>query len=390
MYEINLVPEVKHQMIKALKMRNLIFFICIMVMIGSGVMLAITGSIVGAQKIASASKEQQISEMSKKLNDYSSLGEFLTIQDQMGKIAEITENKKVLSRVFNVLDAFRPQGKDTVAISELNVNLETSTLSFDAQADAGENPLIDYRVLESYKKGMSLTKYDYGRYVDEDGNEIPTRCLRETDDNGNILMDNGSIYAIWHKGVDGCDPAKEYEEDEEDEEGEEDEEATSAEEEEKAKESVEEQANPEDDVKIWRTPQFKEWYAKDKIDTGGTIMDVPHFESACITYSGVEDGDEVKWSADNSCMIVDEDPVIRDSSNGRDASGNLVLRFSATVVLNPEVLSFQNKHMMAISPTGQNVTDSYRQVEGMFAKRAEDCGENDTTCLMSTTNSTGE
>ena len=384
MYEINLVPEVKRQMIKTLKMRNLIFFICIVVIAVSIAVIAITGSIAGGQKIAISSKEDQIAEMSKKLNSYSSLGEFLTIQDQLGKISEITSNKKVLSRVFNVLDAFRPQGKDNVSISELNVNLATSTLNFDAQADAGENPLIDYRVLEAYKKGMSLTKYDYGRYVDEEGNEIPTRCIKEADDNGNILMENGSIYALWHKSVEGCNPAEESEEmDEEDEDA-------GEELEEEIEEAAEEAVAPEEDVKIWRTPQFKQWYKDGYMDLDGSISEVPHFESACIAYSGIEDGDEVKWAAENECMVLEEEPTIRDSSNGRDSSGNLVLRFSATVVLNSDVLAFGNKHMIAISPTGQNVTDSYRQVEGMFAKRAEDCGENDTACLTSTTNSTGE
>lgn len=383
MYEINLVPDVKKEMIKRLKARNIVLFVCIIVVIVSVVMVAITGSILGGQKIASSSKEEQITEMSKKLNEYSSLGEFLTIQDQLGKISEITANKKVLSRVFSVLDAFRPQGQDKVSISELNVNLSTSTLNFDAQADAGENPLIDYRVLESYKKGMSLTKYDYGRYVDEEGNEIPTRCIKETGDDGGILTENGSIYAIWHKGEEGCNPAEENAELDEEEADEE--EATDGEE-----EAENEETSTEEDVQIWRTPQFKKWYEDEFMDLGGTITGVPHFESSCISYSGIEDGDDVKWSAENECMILDEEPTIRDSSNGRDASGNLVLRFSATITLNSDVLAFGNKHMIAISPTGQNVTDSYRQVEGMFAKRAEDCGESDTACLTNTTNSTGE
>ena len=33
--EINLVPDVKNEMIKTLKLRNLIFFICIVVVAGS-------------------------------------------------------------------------------------------------------------------------------------------------------------------------------------------------------------------------------------------------------------------------------------------------------------------------------------------------------------------
>ena len=47
--EINLVPDIKNEMIKALKMRNLIFFICIVSVIVSLGIVAILGAIVGGQ-----------------------------------------------------------------------------------------------------------------------------------------------------------------------------------------------------------------------------------------------------------------------------------------------------------------------------------------------------
>ena len=67
-----------------------------------------------------------------------------------------------------------------------------------------------------------------------------------------------------------------------------------------------------------------------------------------------------------------------------------MLRFSATLTLDPAVFEFKNKHVMAISPSGQNVTDSYRQVEGMFAERAADCSDSDVICTTTSTDSGGE
>jgi len=47
------------------------------------------------------------------------------------------------------------------------------------------------------------------------------------------------------------------------------------------------------------------------------------------------------------------------------------LMFSAVLHINPEVFSFNNKHMITITPSGrQNVTDSFMQVGDMFAERA--------------------
>lgn len=88
----------------------------------------------------------------------------------------------------------------------------------------------------------------------------------------------------------------------------------------------------------------------------------------------------MKWTAENSCDIAKNGVKINDSSNGRDASGNLVLRFSAVIILDPNVFAFKNKHVMAIGPNGQNVTDSYIQIEGMFAERAKDCVVGDAAC----------
>ena len=118
----------------------------------------------------------------------------------------------------------------------------------------------------------------------------------------------------------------------------------------------------------------------------GIISNTPHFKSSCITYSAAtkEDGTFDKWDETNSCMLVpggDEGIVISDSSNGRDASGELVLRFSATIGFNPAVYDFNNTHMIALGPSGHyNVTDSYVQIQAMFGQRAEDCAKDDAAC----------
>lgn len=357
MFEINLVPSIKNDMIKSLKIRNLVIFICIVIAAASAGVVVLLASITGGQQVALASKDKTIKTMSGKLGDYSGLEEFLTIQGQLKGLTKIGENKKVLSRVFNILGVLLPEGEDRIWISELNVNLEESALTFEGQADAGKPPLIDYRVLESFKKSVALMNYDYGRYIDKEGNEIPARCIKEADEKGAMLNENGNVYAIWRRGKKGCNTGK-------------------------TKKKIAEDS----EVKIYRTPQFDKWYKKKYMTTSGDIRGVAHFKSSCIRYSGVETGGKVKWSAENKCKLAREAAEIQDSSNARDASGNLVLRFSTRIRLNPEVFLFKNKHVMAIGPTGQNVTDSYRQVEGMFGQRAIECSANDSNCLNNEAN----
>lgn len=397
-YEINLVPDVKLKMIKLQKIRNLVFFVCLTVSTVALVTIVILGGIKGAQDLLISGQDARLKVMSDKIMGYDELKEFLTIQDQLGKIKEIEDNKKVLSRVFSLLSVILPKGADTISLSELSVNLDNSTLSFDAQANAGVAPLIDYRVLESFKKGVGLMKYDYGRYVDASGNEIPTRCLVEADEKGNLLVENGNIYAIWQRGRKGCDPGRT------------DSFLSEKTEKKEGKTTTEESKELIPDERVWRTPQFKDWSSGKEVKTvdeekvkslsggvnagktvvsytynpmmerDGTITGIPHFVSKCISYNGIDTGNEVKWSAENSCEMAPQGMVVNDSSNGRDSGGNLVLRFSAVINLNQNIFAFKNKHVMAIGPNGQNVTDSYVQIEGMFAERAKDCLANDAAC----------
>lgn len=377
--EINLVPDIKNEMIKALKLRNFIFFLCIVVVAASVGVSLFFFTIAAGQKAVVAGKTETLEEMSKKINDYSDLRDFLTIKDQLGDLSSISDNKKQVSRIFGVLSAILPTGADTITISELSLNLEESdpTITLEAQANAGKEPYIDYNVLDSFKKSMQYMRYDYGRYVDKNGDEIPAFCMIETGTDGASLIDQTKgRYAFWDITAEGCAPASYSEDDDESNLP-----VTTGYE----TENYEERQV----VRIWRTPQFDDWYKKDSDDSkmtlDGTISGIPHFESSCISYTGTENGDKIAWSDSNTeCLLVPNGTdgiIISESSNGRDASDELVLRFNATITLAPEIFSFQNKHLISLGPsTRYNVTDSYVQVQHMFDKRARDCAENDTTC----------
>lgn len=369
--EINLVPDVKNEMLKALKTRNMVFFVCIVVIVASIVITGIFALIMGGQQFALDSKKTTLELLSNKLNSYSDLDDFLTIKNQVGNIDALSNNKKVLSRTFNILSAIIPTGADTITISELNIGLseEQPTLKFDAQANAGKEPYIDYGVLESFKKSMRFVYYDYGNYVDKNGDTIPAYCMIETGTDGATLSDSEKgTYAFWTIDAEGC-----------------------AKEEEKTNYSTETYEGQRV-VRIWRTPQMDEWYKSTPVagqpymSLDGKISGVPHFESKCVSYVGNvgSDGGSPKWIENKECMLVPEGDggmKVTDSSNGRDSNNELVLRFSASIALDPEVFEFANTHMMVIPPTGRrNVTDSYVQIQAMFGERARDCEKDDTAC----------
>ena len=381
--EINLVPDIKDEMIKTLKLRNLIYFICIVVGAASLGATAIVAHIMGGQQAALDGKKSTLDSLSLKFNSYSDLDEFLTIKDQVGNISTLTNNKKVLSRTFNILSALIPTGADTITVSELNVNLsgDQPTFSFDAQANAGREPFIDYNVLDSFKKSMQYMRYDYGNYVDKNGATIPAYCMIETGADGATFMEpSKGIYAFWTINAEGCNPSKDT----------------------KVSDYSTEEYEGQQVVRIWRTPQYSDWYKQTQVEgqpymnLNGQISGVEHFESACITYTGNDSHNAAspKWIESNeSCLLVPggtDGIKVSDSSNGRGAGDELVLRFSAVISLAPAVYNFTNSHVLAIAPSGRrNVTDSYVQVQAMFGERARDCADGDTACSTNTNNVNG-
>ncbi len=379
--EINLVPEVKDEMIKALKIRNYIMFISIVVAAASVGVTVIFGLIMGGQQLARDGKNNEIENLSQKLFSYSELNQTLTVKSQVENISTLTADKRAFTRTFSLLSAILPTGADTIKLSELNIDFtqELPTVNIDAQANAGKEPYIDYNVLDSFKKSMQYMHYDYGNYVDKDGNTIPSYCMIEKGSDGAMLHEGElDYYAYWTYDEEGCKPSDSFKETD-------------------YSNSLSEFEGKKV-IKVWRTPNYTEWYKsgdKTNITLDGVIQGVPHFDSQCITYKGNDsnDRDNPKWDSENTCNLiatnagVENGIRINESSNGRDANEELVLRFNADIYVNPEFYRFNNHHMMAIPPKGRvNVTDSFVQIQNMFSQRADDCDKDDTSC-QSTVNS---
>ena len=60
MYEISLVPDVKSELIKKQKLRNLIFFVCLIVAAVCGGVILMLLSFIGAQSLEIATQENEI------------------------------------------------------------------------------------------------------------------------------------------------------------------------------------------------------------------------------------------------------------------------------------------------------------------------------------------
>lgn len=389
MYEISLVPDVKSELIKKLKLRNLVFLICVIVAASCGGIFAILFGITGGQGIALGAQDEEmacrsdgkIPKSSKKCDtkkygtaimNFKNEEELLTIQDQMKNLSLLNKNKIKFSRVFNILDTILPNSKkgdeNTVKISEINTDINNSTLYFDALGYSSNN--IGYRALEAFKKNASLSYYDYGNYMrrDDEGNyvAIPSFCITEK-------VENGITYGIYHKGAPGCE-APMVESDKSSDEGDDSDVDTDAELEETT--TAADNTTKVKDIAIRRT--YNDVSDREKYMEGNDQFAKSnaekvkgyYFESKCLQYDS--DGKFDEDSTLETCPLLSEEPYIGDSSYGRDSDENMVLSFSSTLTITRAVFLSSNKHMLIVGPTRQNVTDSYVQISGMFTEAAHD------------------
>ena len=400
MYEISLVPDVKSELIKKLKLRNLIFLVCVIVAASCAGVFVILFGITGGQGLTLAAQDEEMScrsdgkpaaKGSKKCDSkygtaimkYENEEELLTIQDQMKNLALLNRNKIKFSRVFNILDTILPnqnKGDDnTVKISEISTDINSNTLFFDALGYSSNN--IGYRALEAFKKNANLSYFDYGNYMRKDMETgeyvaIPSFCITE-------VVEDGVTFGIYHKGEPGCEAPMVEEEEEEtpaivldDLLGQD----TSVDATVNTTKKKEVATVEKKDIRIRRT--YNDVSDRDKYKEGndrfaGSSSEKVkgyYFDSKCLQYDG--DGKFDEESTLSTCPLLSTEPLIGDSAYGRDADENMVLAFSASLTITHSVFQSSNKHMMIIGPSRRNVTDSYIQISGMFTEAAHDKEEN--------------
>lgn len=156
MIELNLIPDVKRELLRTQRARSTVISGAILtsiVAIGVVVLLVVWVTVVqGARGVLS---DNTIATESKKIAKVSDLTNTLTIQNQLNLLDKMHANKTVSSRVFDVFTTINPPAPNDINISKLNVDVAHKTITVDAQAPNG------YPALEVFKKTISATTFQY-------------------------------------------------------------------------------------------------------------------------------------------------------------------------------------------------------------------------------------
>ena len=152
MIEINLLPNVKRELLKTRAMRNRVISISFLVGGASIAAVVVLALILGSQFAAEAVQGGVIKDRNDKLMAVEDLNKVVTIQHQLTKINEQHSGKKINSRIFDVVTAVNPVAPNNVSFSDIKVNPESKTITLEGSAVNG------YSALETLKKTILNTK----------------------------------------------------------------------------------------------------------------------------------------------------------------------------------------------------------------------------------------
>ena len=173
MIEINLVPDVKQQLIRAQQIRSAVVSIAIVVAIAAVGVVVLLLLYVGGQELRRSSLDNSIKTLSAEFEQTDDIERVLTIQRQLEVISNLNDSKLVSSRLFDVLSAITNQGAVDVAISSLLLDEEAGTITINAQSESG------YATLEQFEKtikGSLLT------YREEEGDSAEPQSITITNE----------------------------------------------------------------------------------------------------------------------------------------------------------------------------------------------------------------
>lgn len=104
MIEINLIPDVKRELLRAQRARSIVISGAILTsIVAAAVVVVMLVYIYGVQSLRHYTLDQDIKSQSSELSKVEDLSKILTIQNQLTTMKDLNDKKQIDSRIFNVL-----------------------------------------------------------------------------------------------------------------------------------------------------------------------------------------------------------------------------------------------------------------------------------------------
>lgn len=156
MIQINLVPDIKQELLKAQRVRAGVISIAIITAIASaGVVIAFCIWVFGVQLGLGVHYDGVIKDKSQQISKVENLSDALTIQNQLAQLSAMHDSKNIDSRMFSLLETINPPAPNDIKTTTLSIDAETKVVKIEAQAAGG------FPALETFRKTIEATTIEF-------------------------------------------------------------------------------------------------------------------------------------------------------------------------------------------------------------------------------------
>lgn len=156
MIQINLIPDVKRDLLRAQAVRNFVIFVSMIAGIASIVVVVIALVTFGGMLVVTGMNENNIKTKFDDLSKTSNLNEAIIVQSQLNEISNIRKASPNTSRIINqILTAIQTTGSNEVSFSSVKYDPATRTITIEGQSPIG------FSALEGFKKTIKDSKIFY-------------------------------------------------------------------------------------------------------------------------------------------------------------------------------------------------------------------------------------
>lgn len=139
MIELNLLPDVKKEFIRAQRTRNQVVAMSLIAIVASvGLIIIFAFSVYGGQKLVMNNLTNDIKDKSAELQSVEDLDKYLTVQNQLGQIEGLHDNKELYSRLMDYLVVLNPVAPNSVQLDTLEIISQESTIVLKGLAPSSQ------------------------------------------------------------------------------------------------------------------------------------------------------------------------------------------------------------------------------------------------------------
>ncbi len=139
MIELNLLPDVKKEFIKAQRTRNRVVSGAIMVsLIAGGAVAFLATTVYGAQALLIKNMNDQITNNHKELAKKQEIDKYLAVQSQLDALHKVSQQRDIDSRLLGYLPQLNPAPPSNVTLYTLSLDKSIKSLVIDGSANSFE------------------------------------------------------------------------------------------------------------------------------------------------------------------------------------------------------------------------------------------------------------